>query len=520
VFENFSDGDTWFSNQEEQVAGTDTTLAFAAGDTHGDGRIDLVESTVDRQLVWRRNSGTVHFLDPTTISATAPGASALAPADFDRDGDLDLLAASPSGDMFRIFENLAGDGSSWTVHTLATSADGPSAVSADDDADGDLDAVGASCSAGQLVTARNDRLHGQSLFGAVRSLSTTPLAILSLEVADLDGDGDPDPLVADLLADAIVWWSNSGDASAWELADVATSAGGTRIATAGDLDRDGDLDVVGASDSNGDLEWYRSAGAGGFATFAIDFALEAPTEIALADFDRTKRLDVAVGDESLEAVFWYKNDGTPATGSWTRLTVATALTGFGALALEAADGDGDGDLVTDAQSAGDVLWLDRDGAATPNSIRRTLQTLSETPNRLVAADLDRDGDLDLAVETGEEVFWLESDATPAAGAWTLHTAATGLPFAEGIAAADLDGDGDPDLVLTTSSPAAVALLENAGAGWVDSVDFDRDGDGDLDVASAAALGGTIDWTEILGTKLHDDGFDSDGDLACWSASVP
>jgi hypothetical protein len=360
-------------------------------------------------------------------------------------------------------------------------------------------------------------------FGAVRSLSTTPLAILSLEVADLDGDGDPDPLIADLLADAIVWWSNSGDASAWELADVATSAGGTRIATAGDLDRDGDLDVVGASDSNGDLEWYRSAGAGGFATFALDFALEAPTEIALADFDRTKRLDVAVGDESLEAVFWYKNDGTPATGSWTRLTVTPALTGFGALALEAADGDVD--LVTDAQSAGDVLWLDHDGAATPNSIRRTLQTLSETPNRLVAADLDRDGDLDLAVETGEEVFWLESDATPAAGAWTLHAAATGLPFAEGIAAADLDGDGDPDLVLTTSSPAAVALLENDSAGQFTRRTAAADLDGAFHVAPAdldRALdnGFALVWLPNLGTRVHDDGFDSGGNSACWSATVP
>jgi hypothetical protein len=49
---------------------------------------------------------------------------------------------------------------------------------------------------------------------------------------------------------------------------------------------------------------------------------------------------------------------------------------------------------------------------------------------------------------------------------------------------------------------------------------DLAGDGDADARSAAVDEDEIAWYPNLGTKVHDDGFDSGASTACWSSSVP
>ncbi len=79
------------------------------------------------------------------ISTSADRANSVFAADVDGDGDLDALSASSFDDKIAWYENLAGDGSSWSTHVISTSADGAwSVFAADVDGDGDLDALSAS----------------------------------------------------------------------------------------------------------------------------------------------------------------------------------------------------------------------------------------------------------------------------------------------------------------------------------------------------------------------------------------
>jgi hypothetical protein len=74
---------------------------------------------------------------------------------------------------------------------------------------------------------------------------------------------------------------------------------------------------------------------------------------------------------------------------------------------------------------------------------------------------------------------------------------------------DGEGGGWTRHVVTTASNGSISAA---------AADFDHDGD--LDVLSAGTLGGSVEWTPNLGTKVFDDGYDSDANKACWSSAVP
>ena len=60
--------------------------------------------------------------------------------------------------------------------------------------------------------------------------------------------------------DAISWYENDGAADpSWTAADIATSADGAYSVFAADMDNDGDMDILSASENDDKIAWYQNS---------------------------------------------------------------------------------------------------------------------------------------------------------------------------------------------------------------------------------------------------------------------
>ncbi|MEO1370534.1 MAG: FG-GAP-like repeat-containing protein, partial [Acidobacteriota bacterium] len=326
-----------------------------------------------------------------TIETSYPGARIIS-ADLDGDGDLDLLGSTRNNEV-TWWENAMGDGSTWTAHTLDASFENPRGIVAGDlDGDGDLDVAVAAFVSGAVRWYENDP--SGALCGSPFCVATlTSSTFLSeLAIGDLDHDGDLDLAVSAPVRGEVMWIENTaGDASAWSLESIDASLIAAGELALGDLDGDGDLDILAEA---------RDTSAVGFA--------------------------------------WYENTvggGGSCAQSFCLQTLGSGL-GEG-LAIADLDGDGDPDLVRSELGAGLSWWNNTTGDG--SSFTKTPITSSTTATMAIEpVDLDSDGDLDLLLGAG---LWMDNAAGDAS-TWierSLPMSAGGLRYAVGDF--DLDGDG-------------------------------------------------------------------------------
>lgn len=419
---------------------------FSPVDLDGDGDRDLAGLTN-----WLENDGTAHFTARAWLLAV-PTAPVNDHADVDADGDLDLVLAG--GQPQRLLLNL-GPGrlfdASRTPWNRATVASG------DVDGDGDVD----------LLTGTPDGFlginDGTGWFTAVPfPWGAGQVLASSIQIVDADGDSDRDVLCVfspQQGATQLRLYRNNGSATFVDAGQTGMPTGLSNSTTTGavlDADGDGDRDVV-LLVRQGGVFLYRNNGTGQFSASpgAFPAYLGWLQTVALGDLDGDGDIDVLTGDESYGAapsqIHYFANNGAGlfTDVSAQRLQAPEALT----RSLTIADIDADGDLDAFAACWGTSSY--------PNSVNLLLQNtgggmLSYTPSALPAVlptgtvalgDLDDDGDLDAVVGTyqGGVRFWRNQGAafTDVGGIFPLPSIVGYAPFR----AVDVDDDRDLDLVI-------------------------------------------------------------------------
>ena len=281
-------------------------------------------------------------------------------------------------------------------------------------------------------------------------------------VGDLDGDGDLDLILGGSVSEPLTWWR-------WpDLKPTQIAIAQIEFTTDGllaDIDGDGDLDIVTPDGDKGDnLLYFENplpnadpAEEGTWRRHVIGSIGGWGKDVEAADFDGDGRMDIAARSPDNLMIF-FQNKNT----DWARIELPGFSLGEEGMTSGDIDMDGDIDLIVDGE------WISNpDGADARSS--KAWQSYEIGPFnpafKAVVADIDQDGHPDVITSSSEhtaDVAWFGAMEGPTKK-WTRHVVLPALPRAHTLQVADMDQDGDIDIVvgqMHTSQERALQVLFN------------------------------------------------------------
>lgn len=357
-----------------------------------------------------------HFSISDSLPGTGWGTGGTPMADFDGDGDLDISLSRRETDTVYWFQRI--DDSTWIMHTVATGNIGSKlgAMAIDCNHDGWMDLVYPDVwfkNPGNLKT-KPDAPWERYAYGGTGH---------DVLMGDINGDGYDDVITYD--GKKLQWFDTSADMRGTQISDGYDHHGGPAPKGVGDLDNDGDNDVIIPG------YWFENPGKG-YGTWQrhewphepiINASYGTSTRSWITDINKDGWQDIIYSDcdTGYSHVYWVQNNGKGK--SWTRhkLQDPPVVPGnvpdtgsFHSLGVADFDMDGDLDIFAGEQEDPDiymvkdgklpmkpvglkergVIW-ENNGAKSPILKPVVIQIDNPGWHDAVLGDVDGDGDIDI-----------------------------------------------------------------------------------------------------------------------------
>jgi len=309
-----------------------------AADFNHDGKQDLVVSEYGHGMTIQFGNGNGTFKAPVSISTTLWGL--VITADMNGDGFPDLVTITPNQTTISVLIN-NGDGTFKAPAAYFCGSSPTTLAVGDFNNDGKMDVAVTIQSFVSILLGNGDgSLQSPMPFSA----GTQPVGIT---VADFNGDGKMDIAVGDSMADDVAVIFGNGDGTFKPAKLFAGVDGQTLIAA--DFNGDGKLDlaVLNPGQQSSTVNILQNKGGTNFiilpTTYTVGPMLNAPSSMAVADFNLDGHADIAVAAEGNNAtVLFGAGDGTFTVTTFGS-GGSTAIGGgqFSPVGVVAADFNGD-----------------------------------------------------------------------------------------------------------------------------------------------------------------------------------
>jgi hypothetical protein len=344
----------------------DFAMSAATADVDLDGDVDVFSVGRLDGIRWHENAlGDASEWTDHLITLLPQGWSVFA-ADIDGDGNIDAVSGASGAGSVRWHENSLGDGSLWITHPVSVSSLSARSVhAADFDGDGDIDVLSGAEDTGAITWYRNVAGDGSAWGQQVIAVNQRTL---SVHTADVDGDGDTDVLSASSDDDKVAWFENlEGNATTWLEHVVTQIADGAHSARTTDVDGDGDLDIISASFQDRTVSWHKNLSPDGtlWKEFRINVFFAGFTAVESADIDLDGDPDVFSASFSViveppfvaAPVVGYENRVNLKKG-WSTFSMYTQSGKARSLSIADLDGDCDLDVVFSSSDDDLVGWTE------------------------------------------------------------------------------------------------------------------------------------------------------------------
>lgn len=312
-----------------------------------------------------------------------------------------------------------------------------------------------------------------------------------VKIEDMDNDGNNDLIITDgkvIRGFAVLFGNGNGTfSSPLEIGDNDSYEWGINIA---DMNNDGLNDVVVTNGALGSIQISLNTGARTFSPavgYPIGNTIHSESSLSTGDINGDGNIDVVVAGSSSYAFHVFLGDGTGAISHFTDVAPNDPQDYHPDIELFDFNEDSILDVITsDNSSIGDIEFFKGDGSG---NFGYSYSLADLGAHSFALADIDNDNQKDIIyTQPGVGVFIVKQDGTPINSFMN--------PGAQMVEASDINGDGNIDIVFSDNDVTGIQVAVSTGGGSFDpltsyNVNFgplgiafgDLDGDNLPDVAA-------------------------------------